>query len=328
MNFSIDLRLINLCPEEVSLIRYLQAKKSIDDRSLNAHVAQTLIMRLQELFDNIEVRVFEAGCGIGTMIERMLSWGALAKCSYTAIDLEPEHVAEAMRRLVQLGFRGEIQPQKGSDHTLVLKNRTQEIKIELKIGNVIKFARDKDNFHQYHLILAHAFLDLVDIYSFLPPILSCGIPGGLIYFTLNFDGATSLEPIIEADLDRQIIALYHETMDHRLIQGKPSGDSQTGRHLLPFLQKLGLNILDAGASDWVIFPHMGSYPNDDAYFLHFIIDTIYCALEFCPEIKPGQLKTWAEIRHEQIEHGELFYMAHQIDVLCQTHRPAVTNNES
>jgi SAM-dependent methyltransferase len=312
----------------VSFVRYLEAKKSIDDRSLNAHVAQALITTLREFFSDIEIHVLEAGSGIGTMIERMLSWGVLTKASYTAIDLEPGYIAEAMKRLEQHGFRKEVQTYKDANNILVLQNPTQEIRIEFKVGDVIDFARDNNNLHQYHLILAHAFLDLVDIYSFLPLLLSRGIPGGLIYFTLNFDGVTILEPIKEADLDTQIIALYHETMNRRLIQGKPSGDSQTGRHLLPFLQRLGLNILDAGASDWVILPSKGSYPNHDAYFLHFVIDTMYHALEFCPEINPGQLRAWADIRHEQIEQGELFYMAHQIDVLCQIPRPVVTNNES
>ena len=189
--------------------------------------------------------------------------------------------------------------------------------IEFKIGDIIEFARNNASLREYHLILANAFLDLIDIYSSLPPIFSLVRPGGLVYFTLNFDGVTSLEPTIEADLDRQVIALYHETMDHRLVLGKPSGDSKTGRHLLPFLQKSGLNILDAGSSDWVVFPTNGSYKDDDAYFLHFIVDTIYRAIEFHPEINPGQLHMWRDNRHRQVEHGELFYVAHQLDVLAQ-----------
>jgi hypothetical protein len=206
---------------------------------------------------------------------------------------------------------------KKTGNVLVLENHDRHIRIEFKIGDAIEFARDNASHREYHLILANAFLDLVDIYSSLPPILSRVKPGGLVYFTLNFDGVTSLEPTIEADLDRQIIALYHETMDHRLVLGKPSGDSRAGRHLLPFLQKSGLNILDAGASDWVVFPTNGSYQDDDAYFLHFIVDTIYRAIEFHPEINPGQLHSWTGTRHGQIERGELFYVAHQLDVLGQ-----------
>jgi SAM-dependent methyltransferase len=303
--------------DRTSFIRYLAAKKSIDDRSLNSHVFQTLSRTLKELYDDEEIHVLEAGCGIGSMVERMLTWGALANTAYTALDLELEYLAEAVRQLGEYGNTAGMEVLKKSENVLVLQNYNQHIKIEFKIGDVIEFARDNASLREYHLILANAFLDLIDIYSSLPSIFSLVRPGGFVYFTLNFDGVTSLEPTIEADLDRQVIALYHETMDHRLVLGKPSGDSKTGRHLLPLLQKSGLNILDAGSSDWVVFPTNGSYKDDDAYFLHFIVDTIYLALEFHPEINPGQLHMWRDNRHRQVEHGELFYVTHQLDVLAQ-----------
>jgi SAM-dependent methyltransferase len=303
--------------DHTSFIRYLAAKKPIDDRSLNSHVFQTLTKSLKDLYSNEEIHVLEAGCGIGSMIERMLTWGALTNAAYTALDLEPEYVAEAKRQLVRYGNRTGMEVHTKTVNILVLQNHNQHMRIEFNTGDVIEFIKGNVNHQGYHLILAHAFLDLIDIYSSLPPMLSLVKPGGLVYFTLNFDGVTSLEPTIEADLDRQIIALYHETMDHRLVLGKPSGDSRAGRHLLPFLQKSGLNILDAGASDWVVFPTNGSYQDDDAYFLHFIVDTIYRAIEFHPEINPGQLHSWTGARHGQIELGELFYVAHQLDVLAQ-----------
>ena len=303
--------------DQASFIRYLAAKASIDDQSLSSHVFQTLGRTLKKLHGDKEISVLEAGCGIGSMIERMLVWGALTNAAYTALDLEPEYIAEATRRLTRYGNQTGMEVHKISGNVLVLENHNQRIRIEFQIGDVIEFVRNNASRQGYHLILAHAFLDLVDIYSSLPPILSRVRPGGLVYFTLNFDGVTSLEPTIEADLDRQILALYHETMDHRLVFGKPSGDSNTGRHLLPFLQKSGLKILDAGASDWVVFPSNGSYKDDDAYFLHFMVDTIYRAIKFHPEINPGQLHSWTDARHGQVEREELFFVAHQLDVLAQ-----------
>jgi len=304
--------------DHTSFIRYLAAKKTIDDRSLSSHVFQTLSEMLKELYFNEEIQVMEAGCGIGSMIERMLAWGAFTRASYTAVDLEPEYIAEAMGRLVRYGNETSTEVHKKTGNVLVLQNHVQNIRIELKVGDVIEFAKNNSGRREYHLIIAHAFLDLIDIYSFLPPILSLVKPGGLLYFTLNFDGVTSLEPAIDAAIDRQIISLYHETMDHRFVIGKPWGESKTGRHLLPFLQRSGLNILDAGSSDWVLFPTNGSYQNDDAYFLHFIVDTIHRAVKLRPEINPGQLNSWADNRHMQVERAELFYVAHQLDVLAQT----------
>ena len=314
--------------DHTSFIRYLAAKASIDDRSLSSHVFQTLAGTLKKLYGKKEIRVLEAGCGIGSMIERMFAWGALTNTAYTALDVEHAYIAEAARRLVNYGNRAGIEVHPKAGNVRVLRNHNQHIRIEFRIGDMIDFARDTVNRGKYHLILAHAFLDLINIYSALPPILSLVTPGGLAYFTVNFDGVTSLEPIIEADLDRQIISLYHDTMDHRLVYGKPSGDSSTGRHLLPFLKKSGLDILDAGASDWVVFPSNGSYRDDDAYFLHFMVDTIYHAIKFQPEINPGQLQTWTDARHGQIKRGELFYVAHQLDVLAQMPFQQEDNNES
>jgi hypothetical protein len=80
------------------------------------------------------------------------------------------------------------------------------------------------------VLIANAFLDLIDVPATLPALLSLLKPGGLFYFTITFDGATIIQPEIDSALDAQIEALYHETMDRRVIGGKPSGDSRTGRH--------------------------------------------------------------------------------------------------
>jgi SAM-dependent methyltransferase len=298
-------------------IRYLAAKASIDDRSLNSRVFQTLSRTLKELYGKQKIHVLEAGCGIGSMVERMIAWGALTNAEYTALDLEPEYVAEAASRLAGYGNKTGMEVRTKTENVLVLENHGQHIRIDFKVGDAIEFARTNDSLRGYHVILAHAFLDLIDIYSSLPPILSLVRPGGLVYFTLNFDGVTSLEPTVEADLDGQIISLYHETMDRRLVFGKPSGDSKTGRHLLPFLQESGLDILDAGASDWVVFPANGLYKDDDAYFLHFTVDTIFRTMKLQSEINPSQLRSWTDARHRQVERGELSYVAHQLDVLAQ-----------
>ena len=122
----------------------------------------------------------------------------------------------------------------------------------------------------------------------MPPpcrrLLSRLAPGGLFYFTLNFDGATILEPPIDPDLDALIEALYHRTMDTRHCRGRPSGSSRTGRRLFGRLKEAGARLIAAGSSDWVVFPGPDGYPGDEAYFLHFIIDTIGQALHGHPEL--------------------------------------------
>ena len=125
--------------------------------------------------------------------------------------------------------------------------------------------------------------------------------------------AEYLQPIIEPTLDELIERLYHQTMDSRIIAGQPSGDSHAGRHLFTHLQNSGATILAAGASDWVVFPTAQGYPADEAYFLHFIIDTIAGSLSGHPDLDLTRFREWITARHAQVECGELIYIAHQLD---------------
>ena len=77
----------------------------------------------------------------------------------------------------------------------------------------------------------------------------------------------------------------------------------------------GAEIIEAGASDWVVFPINNKYQEDESYFLHFIIDTFRLALKNAEEITKVELDFWINARHEQIDQGELVYIAHQIDFL-------------
>jgi hypothetical protein len=104
-------------------------------------------------------------------------------------------------------------------------------------------------------------------------------------------------------------------MDARLCGGRPSGSSVTGRRLFRRLQEAGARVAAAGSSDWVVFPGPEGYPGDEAYFLHFIIDTISGALNGHPELEISRFKAWVAQRHRQIESGELIYVAHQLDVM-------------
>jgi hypothetical protein len=71
-------------------------------------------------------------------------------------------------------------------------------------------------------------------------------------------------------------------MDERIINGKPAGDSKTGRKLFTQLQSAGLKILAAGSSDWIVYSTEGYYPQGEAYFLHYIIHTIHEELKTIP----------------------------------------------
>jgi hypothetical protein len=104
-------------------------------------------------------------------------------------------------------------------------------------------------------------------------------------------------------------------MDERITNGEPSGDSRTGRHLFHRLRQAGVEILEAGSSDWVVYANRAGYRNDEAYFLHFIVDTLRNALIDRQPLadRRAAFQAWIDRRHRQIEERTLVYIAHQID---------------
>jgi len=282
-------------PQTFSFTRYLASKKTVDDRALNAHVWQTLAAVLPAGHLN----VLEVGAGIGTMAERVAERGLLTRAHYTVLDELAENIAVARERLA-----------------------ASPLNLEFQMAEALEFCAQPEQRGRYDLLIAHAFLDLLDLRSALPVLLAALKPGGVFYFTLNFDGGTVLQPEIERALDDQIEALYHRTMDERLTHGQPSGDSRSGRHLFGFLRDCGAEILAAGGSDWTVFAGPeGRYPADEAYFLHFIIHTLHGALCGHPELNRERFEQWIAQRHAQIERGELVYIAHQMDFVGKTLNP-------
>jgi SAM-dependent methyltransferase len=273
---------------------YLSAKKTVDDRALNAHVGQILRRHLPS-----QPTILEIGAGIGTMVERLVEQQFVSSAIYTAIDNQAENIASAQQRLAQL---------------------PAEIQLKLEAIDLFDFIQREQGKQQWDLLIAHAFLDLMDIPATLPQLFALLKPGGLFYFSINFDGMTTLEPAIDPALDAQIEQLYHQTMDDRLTNGKRSGDSRSGRHMFSTLRRAGATILAAGGSDWVVFakpdeyPAEG-YPADEKYFLQFIVETMHRALKDHPALDSEQFAAWVAQRQAQIEAGELVYIAHQLDFL-------------
>ena len=308
--------------------RYLAAKKSVDDRALNRAVWQSLASILPPSTPSTPLKVLETGAGIGTMIERMLEWDLLIYAEYTAIDAMPENIAQARQRLPAWGAANGWQVENTPQGKIRLAKPGRRVLVDLQCAEMYAFItaqKASQTRPTWHLLVAHAFLDLLDIPVALPELFSLLKSGGLFYFSLNFDGVTLLEPTIDPDLDAQIEALYHRTMDERIIDGKVSGDSRSGRHLFTQIQTAGAHILAAGASDWVVFAGPDGYPHDEAYFLHFIIHTIQGALQNHPELSAQRtaqrFAAWIAERHAQIERRQLVYIAHQLDFAGQVPTP-------
>ena len=287
--------------------RYLASKKSVDDHALNQQVWDALAFSL-DTYETVEI--LEIGGGIGTMIERLLEHKVLQHANYTLLDEQPENIEEARQRLPAWAEENNFLVS-WQDEILVLWKNGLETKIIFLAEDLFDFLAHQNPTEKYDLLIAHAFLDLVDIPATLPKLFEILRPNGHFYFTINFDGETIFEPAIPHD--EEIITRYHQTMDERIIDEKLSGDSHAGRHLFENLRAAGGEILSAGSSDWVVFSQNANYPADEAYFLHFIVTTVHDALLRDGKIAPRRIHAWTSARHAQITRGALVYIAHQLD---------------
>jgi SAM-dependent methyltransferase len=295
--------------------RYLAAKKSVDDRALNRHVWDSLSRALDSAAQGGPLEILEIGAGIGTRVERLVDWGALQRAVYTAIDVDPDTSEACCQHLPASMTERGFDVQQEMPRQLRFRRDGSDIVVEVETIDIQHLIARTSGARRWDILIAHAVLDLLDLSSTLPGLVSLLRPGGVCYFTIAFDGATILQPVLDPRLDAQIERLYHQTLDLRRVAGAPAGDSRTGRHLFEQLRAAGLDILDAGSSDWVVFAGSQGYPVDEAYFLHYIIQTIDLALRGHSDLDPVDFEAWIARRHAQIEAGSLVYIAHQLDFL-------------
>ncbi len=290
---------------DYSFPRYLLAKQTVDERALNQHVFNALC----QVLPRRPLRIIEVGGGNGTMIPRLWKWNLLQQAEYTLVDELPENIASAEAALPLWAETTGLSVERSAPRSLRFSAPPRELRLNLTQADVFDYIHSAPR--PADLLIAHAFLDLLPMPASLPRLFSLLQPGGLAWLTINFDGVTTLEPPLDPALEAQLEQLYHETMDTR-----PSGgDSRSGRHLFGHLKQAGAEILAAGASDWVVYPHQGRYPADEAYFLHFILHFFESSLAHHPQLDAAAFARGLAARHAQIERGELVYIAHQLDFL-------------
>jgi hypothetical protein len=293
---------------EYKFTDYLLAKQSVDDRALNKNVLMTLQVAL-ETMRLPSLSIIEAGGGIGTMLARLLRWEMLPSYTkYTLVDSMPENIEYAQVWLPQWAESVGLQSKSMRPNELSLYDEQREVYVQLICSDIFDFINSRPQ--RADLLIAHAFLDLLPLPDGLLDVLL--LSNRLAWLTLNFDGVTIFEPVLDPLLDEHIMRLYHKTMNER----PGGGDSQSGRHLFSYLVETNCTILDAGASDWVVYPGNGHYQPNDAYFLHYILHFIEESLTGNRLLDPQTFKDWLTVRHSQIERGELTYIAHQMDFLA------------
>lgn len=284
--------------------RYLAAKRTVDDRAIDRCTFDRLRTELGRL-DSLDV--LEVGSGTGAMVDRLLSLDTLpARVGYTAVDVDTENIETARERLPdRLEAAGYDVVR--TDGGLRCERDELTVDVDFHARDAVEFAASaRDGGRTWDLLVGHAFLDVIDLGG-LPELLSA-VPGGLCYFPITFDGGTRFAPT--HSLDSRVERRYH-----RHLEDKPAGSSRAGHRTLTRLCESSGEVLAVGGSDWVVYPHDGGYPDDEAYFLHYILDTIGNALAEDPSFDDDELEEWVETRHRQVREGRLTYVAHQLDVL-------------
>jgi hypothetical protein len=294
--------------------RYLDAKRSVDDRSLDRRLWRQLRTSLSTAADEeAPFRVLEVGAGVGTMIERAVEWDLFPRdrdVVYTAVDVEPGRTEAIPDRLAAWAADRPVETTERADGIdLVWPERT--VTVRPVTAEAATFVTQADR--SWDLLVGLAVLDVIGLET-LPTLLSGLAPGGFWYFPITFDGGTRFTPDHPADdaVERE----YHGHMD-----AKRGGDSRAGHHALARLRATdGATVSGVAGSDWVVYPDAGGYPDDEAYFLRYVLGTVEEALgevDRGGDLDDDTLDDWLRTRREQVASGDLVYVTHQLDLLGQ-----------
>ena len=273
---------------EYSFPHYLQSKITVDDRALNKDVLAALKANLPPA----PFSVTEIGAGIGTMFTRLIEWDLLTNADYLALDEMNKNIEYGSEWIPKWAESAGMRAERIAENKIRLRDQTRGVRITFERADVFDFI--KTNPPKSDLLIAHAVLDLFPLPESLPKLFS--LTKSLAWLTINFDGLTTFEPTIDAALDATIERLYHELMNTR----STGGDSRTGRHLFSHLHSVDVQILAAGASDWVVHPINGKYPADEKYFLHFILHFFEESLTGHKGLSANAFADWLSKRRAQI----------------------------
>ncbi len=296
---------------EHALPRYLESKRSVDERALAPRVRDRFVAELPA-----EPTILEAGCGTGVTVPRLLSWGVDAG-RYSGVDADDRIVAFARRvRPAALQRAGhavsEAPPSKGvptggdpdGAHARPPDFTVDGLAVDFETGDALDAlaaATDVD------AVVAQAFADLLPLPKLVSAIESALRPGGVAYLPITFDGGTILQP--DHPADDAVEAAYHAAIDDR-----PGHDVRAGRHLIDLFRRRDGDLLAAGSSDWIVRPRGDGYPADERYFLGRLLGFIEDTVPAGDRHVEG-FDDWRSTRRDQLAAAELTYVAHQYDLL-------------
>lgn len=289
----------------------------MDDRSLNRRVLDELRKHVLEL-GVTSPTIVEIGAGIGAMVARLADWSIVSRARYVLVDADAESRRESAAFLEEWATSKRHTVRTEPQGVRITAEGGVDLDVRFAVWDVTEPLGTPVCDAPAHVVMASAFLDLVDVPSTLPRLFELVGPDGLYWFSVNFDGETVFLP--EDPADSSLMRAYHRSMDERVREGRAAGDSKTGRHLFPRIVQAGASVLAAGSSDWVVHADpSGAYEAREADFLRHIVGTVEHELSRHPGEDPRDVAAWARRRRTQIENGELVYIAHQLDFMGRCH---------
>lgn len=296
----------------LNYVRYLKAKESVDDRSVNSYVYSTFTEHLLTYVNGgNQVRILDVGAGLGSSFKRIVKSIKHVHIDYTFIDIEEAHVTTARSEVAQwLSDHGHPIDQ-GRAGSLRVKTDSRVVTCHFVTADALTFAADAAE--AFDALVGQAFLDIIPLESGLTALFTALKPGGVFYFPINFDGISALIPTIDQARDARVEEIFHRSMDDR--NGGRTGGSHTGRQLLDVLPAVGARIEAVGASDWIVRPTADAnrYPDDEKYFLQCILKFMRKELLASGPLSAVDVAEWYNQRSAQLDTYELNYIAHQLD---------------
>lgn len=317
-------------PDGYSTQRYLAAKRTVDDRALNARVFEETVAFLSDC--DPPAQIVEVAAGIGTMLERLLERDALpGEVEYTMLDVDPESIAAAEQRLPEQarslgytvethdgqrladGFRGSA-----PSFDVTLSRSDRRVRVRAGTADAFPFAAGTDR--TWDLLIGAAFLDIVPGSNRLETLFEM-VPGGGYYTPITFDGASRFVPAVDRLFDRRLEQRWHAGMR----AGDDPNDPRAGSRLPVRVAEAGGTVESIGGSSWVVRPEPGpdgtGYPGEEAYFLFHVLQFVEQSLMADPQLDDNRVREWVADRRNRVGEATLRYIAHNLDAFGRVDEP-------
>jgi len=332
--------------------RYLEAKRTVDDRARHPRVWTAFLEAASEIApEHAErpIRVLEIGAGVGDLATKVLDELESEAVDYTVLDVNPDNLDRARERMASSLDVEATQ----SDGVVSIAGRSHRIRfVKDDITSFANRGREQGDGRIYDVIVGQAIIDILPTHISLRIIRSLLADGGLAYLPIHVDGLTEFEPTENHNMDDCIMSLYHDTMqrvypidaswtlDPSDADGsnsdRPDGagagnetvsvqsdGARCGRDLLVYANDAGFDIVDAGSSDWLVRPGPTTdrYVGHEDYFLSCMLHFVEEALTDHASIDRSQLEDWLARRRRQLDDAELMLLVHNLDVLLRRQSP-------